>query len=109
MYFKICEIVFFFELKTQPEKESPPSHFRADYFENLGKEDRSMIFDDWDWDMYIDVKKEEARLDSKLEIAYNALAMGLSAEQVIQITSLPREKVLALQNGVPLAEVAKFA
>ena len=68
-----------------------------------------MIFDDWDWDMYIDVKKEEARLDSKLEIAYNALAMGLSAEQVIQITSLPREKVLALQNGVPLAEVAKFA
>ena len=33
-----------------------------------------------------------------IENAKNALAMGLSAEQVAQITSLPLEQVLALEQ-----------
>ena len=58
------------------------------------------------WQQTIDEEKEISREEGReegarenaIENAKNALAMGLSAEQVAQITSLPLEQVLSIKR-----------
>ena len=70
----------------------------TEYFNNLSKEEQSMIFGEWDQEKFIEVQKRIAVEDNKIANAKNALAMGLSPDQAAQITSLPLEQVLALKE-----------
>ena len=57
-----------------------------------------MFFGEYDYDLDMQVKAEEAAERKAIEDARNALAMNLSAEQAAQITGLPLEQVLELQK-----------
>lgn len=78
------------------------------YFNNLSKEEQSMIFGEWDQEMFIKVQRKEAFEDGQeqgareasLSSARNALSMGLTPEQAAQITSLPLKDVLALKETI---------
>ena len=71
----------------------------AGYFNNLSKEEQSMIFDEWDEEMFVKVQKQIAVEDNKIENARNLLKMNLGTpEQISQAVSLPLEQVLALKE-----------
>ena len=76
----------------------------ADYFNNLRKEDMSMIFGEWDEEMFVKVQREEAYEDGQaakaIENARNMLKDDVSAEQISKWTNLPLEQVLALQESL---------
>ena len=44
----------------------------------------------------------EGRTEKAIEDAINALSMNLTAEQASKITGLPLEKVLELQQSIPV-------
>ena len=81
----------------------------ADYFNNLRKEDMSLIFGEWDEEMFVKVQREEAYEDGEIagaqakaiENARNLLKeTELSPEKIAQCCSLPLEQVLALQESL---------
>ena len=77
----------------------------ADYFNNLRKEDMSLIFGEWDEEMFVKVQREEAYEDGQaakaIENARNLLKeTELSPEKIAQCCSLPLEQVLALQESL---------
>ena len=71
----------------------------AGYFNNLSKEEQSMIFDEWDEEMFVKVQKQIAAEDACIENARNFLKKSnLSAEMIADCCSLPLEQVLALKE-----------
>ncbi len=75
----------------------------TEYFNNLSKEEQSMIFGEWDQEKFIEVQKqisyEDGENDNKIANAKNLLKMNLgSVEQISQAVSLPLEQVLALKE-----------
>ncbi len=70
----------------------------TDYFKNLSKEEQSMIFGEWDQEMFIKVQKEIAAEDASIKNAKNAIKLGLEPEIIAQITSLPLEQVQQIKQ-----------
>ena len=70
----------------------------TEYFNNLSKEEQSMIFDEWDEEMFVKVQKQIAVEDNKIENARNLLRLGVAANIVSEGCSLPLEQVLALKE-----------
>ena len=75
----------------------------TEYFNNLTKEEQSMIFGEWDQEKFIEVQKkiaaEDATEATKIANAKNLLRMNLgSVEQISQAVSLPLDQVLALKE-----------
>jgi hypothetical protein len=71
----------------------------TEYFNNLSKEEQSMIFGEWDQEKFIEVQKRIAAEDASIANAKNLLKMNLgSVEQISQAVSLPLEQVLALKE-----------
>ena len=57
-----------------------------------------MLCAKYDYKTDIAVKQEEAREEKALEVATNALKLGLSDEQIIAITGLSLEKLTELKK-----------
>ena len=72
--------------------------YHADYFNNLSREDQSMIFGEWDQEKFIEVQKKIAAEDRSIANAKNLLKLGVSSETIAQGCSLPLEQVLALKE-----------
>ncbi|MBR0100393.1 MAG: hypothetical protein IJP90_11865, partial [Treponema sp.] len=70
----------------------------TDYFNNLSKEEQSMIFGEWDQEKFIEVQKRIAAEDTKIANAKNLLKLCVVPEIVAQGCSLPLEQVLALKK-----------
>ena len=75
----------------------------AEYFNNLSKEEQSMIFGEWDQEKFIEVQKkiaaEDATEATKIANAKNLLQKAnLSPEMIADCCSLPLEQVLALKE-----------
>ncbi len=62
-----------------------------------------MFFGEYDYDLDMEAKKEDGRIEKAVEAAQNALAMNLTPEQAAQITGLPLEQVLELQKELAVA------
>ncbi len=122
-YCKFMEIVFRCqaEMKDQPTgKERQDCYEKAireaiskgiltDYLTRKGTEVMNMFIDEYDYDLDMKVKAEEAREDGiaegeqrkAIEDAENLLKMNLETpEQIAQATSLPIEKVRELQKNI---------
>ena len=111
-YCEFMEIVSRYkaELKEQPtdeemriciEKaicEAISSNILADYLTRNGTEVRNMLQAEYDYDLDMQVKAQEAREEKAIEAAEKALALNISPEQASQISGLPLEKVLELQK-----------
>ena len=77
----------------------------TEYFNNLSKEEQSMIFGEWDQEKFIQVQKqiayEDGEEDARIANAKNLIHMNLgSPEQISQAVSLPLEQVLALKEEI---------
>ena len=70
----------------------------AEYFNNLTKEEQSMIFGEWDQEKFIEVQKKIAAEDRSIANAKNMLSDNVSPEQIAKWTNLPLEQVLALKE-----------
>ena len=74
----------------------------TEYFNNLSKEEQSMIFGEWDQEKFIEVQKkisyEDGENDTKIANAKNFLLEGDSPEKIARCCSLPLEQVLALKE-----------
>ena len=70
----------------------------TEYFNNLSKEEQSMIFGEWDQEKFIEVQKKIAAEDRSIANAKNLLKLGVSSETIAQGCSLPLEQVLALKE-----------
>ena len=74
----------------------------TEYFNNLSKEEQSMIFGEWDQEKFIEVQKkiaaEDATEATKIANAKNMLSDNVSPEQIAKWTNLPLEQVLALKE-----------
>jgi hypothetical protein len=73
------------------------------FFETISSEVFNMLTDEWNWDEYFDVVREEAMelgIERGIEqTARNLLAMGLAIDDIARATALPVEKVRALASG----------
>ena len=82
----------------------------AEYFNNLSKEEQSMIFGEWDQEKFIEVQKkiaaEDATEATKIANAKNFLQEGDSPEKIARCCSLPLEQVLALKEELSHENVA---
>ena len=71
----------------------------TEYFNNLSREEQSMIFGEWDQEKFIEVQKRIAAEDAKISNAKNFLQKSnLSTEMIADCCSLPLEQVLALKE-----------
>ena len=70
----------------------------AEYFNNLTKEEQSMIFGEWDQEKFIEVQKKIAAEDARIADAKNLLKLDVPSETIAQGCSLPLEQVLALKE-----------
>ena len=71
----------------------------TEYFNNLTKEEQSMIFGEWDQEKFIEVQKKIAAEDRSIANAKNLLQKAkLSPEMIADCCSLPLEQVLALKE-----------
>ncbi len=82
----------------------------SEYFNNLSKEEQSMIFGEWDQEKFIQVQKQIAAEDAaeatKNATAKNLLKMNLgSPEQIATAVSLPLEQILELKEELSCEEV----
>jgi hypothetical protein len=84
------------------------------YWDNLSTEEKTMLGSDWNWDLEIEVEREDAfdegfdegfekgfekgREDERKKAARNALAEGFSVEAVQKITGLDLEIIKNLQT-----------
>ena len=83
----------------------------TEYFNNLTKEEQSMIFGEWDQEKFIEVQKkiaaEDATEATKIANAKNLLQKAnLSPEMIADCCSLPLEQVLALKEELAHENVA---
>ena len=79
----------------------------AEYFNNLSKEEQSMIFGEWDQEKFIEVQKKIAVEDNKIANAKNLLSLNkLSAAEIARCCSLSLEQVLALKEELAHENVA---
>ena len=79
----------------------------TEYFNNLSKEEQSMIFGEWDQEKFIEVQKKIAVEDNKIANAKNLLQKAkLSPEMIADCCSLPLEQVLALKEELAHENVA---
>lgn len=110
-YCELMEIVFRYkaEMANKPAendlkgcyhkaiKEAVSRNILVDYLTRKGTEVENMFIGEYDYDLDMQVKAEEAVERKAIEDATNALKLGLSTEQITAITSLPEEKVLELK------------
>ena len=114
-YCEFMEIVSRYkaELKEQPTdeemricidkaiSEAISRNILADYLTRNGTEVRNMLQAEYDYDLDMQVKAQEAREEKAIEAATNLLKMNiLSPEQIAQAQGLPLEKVLELQKEI---------
>ena len=79
----------------------------AEYFNNLSREEQSMIFGEWDQEKFIEVQKKIAAEDRSIANAKNFLQKAnLSPEMIADCCSLPLEQVLALKEELAHENVA---
>ena len=78
----------------------------TEYFNNLSKEEQSMIFGEWDQEKFIEVQKKIAAEDARIANAKNLLQEGDSPEKIARCCSLPLEQVLALKEELAHENVA---
>ena len=79
----------------------------AEYFNNLSKEEQSMIFGEWDQEKFIEVQKKIAAEDARIANAKNFLQKAnLSPEMIADCCSLPLEQVLALKEELSHENIA---
>ena len=79
----------------------------TEYFNNLSKEEQSMIFGEWDQEKFIEVQKKIAAEDARIANAKNLLQKAnLSPEMIADCCSLPLEQVLALKEELAHENVA---
>ena len=78
----------------------------AEYFNNLSKEEQSMIFGEWDQEKFIEVQKKIAAEDARIANAKNFLQEGDSPEKIARCCSLPLKQVLALKEELAHENVA---
>ena len=95
------------ELENERGEKNPPKYavdkckqgsLLTEYFNNLSREDQSMIFGEWDQEKFIEVQKKIAVEDNKIANAKNLLQEGDSPEKIARCCSLPLEQVLALKE-----------
>ena len=91
-------------------EEAISKNILADYLTRNGTEVRNMLQAEYDYDLDMKVKTQEARAEGlaegieegqqqkAIETAKNALALNLSPEIVSKISELSLEKVLELQK-----------
>ena len=113
-YCKFIEIVnrYKAELKEKPAAEGTNNWFGkaieeaisknilADYLKRNGTEVRNMLQAEYDYDLDMQVKAEEAREEKAVEDAIKFLQEGDSPEKVARCIGLPLEKVLELQKEI---------
>lgn len=78
-------------------KECIENNILKDFLEQNASEVLNMLFQEFDVNKYIEVQKEEGKLESKIEIAKNAFKMGLSIEQIKELTGLSEEEISNLK------------
>ena len=75
----------------------------VDYWDNLSKEEITMLGSEWDMGIALEVEREEGfekgRENEREKIARNALAKGLPIEVIHDITGLDIEAIRNLQAG----------
>ena len=116
-YCEFMEIVFRYqaELKETPTKDEQKTCYEkaireaiskgilVDYLTRKSTAVINMFTDEYDYDLDMQAKMEDAALRNSIESAQNFLAMKvLSPEQIAQGTGLPLEKVLELQKQIPV-------
>ena len=109
------EIVEYYkaQLKDQPTDEEMKSsidkaieeaisrNILADYLTRNATEVRNMLQAEYDYNLDMQVKAEEAREEKAIEAATNLLKMRLGTpEQIAQAQGLPLEQVLELQKSI---------
>ena len=78
----------------------------TEYFNNLTKEEQSMIFGEWDQEKFIEVQKKIAAEDARIANAKNLLSLNkLSVAEIARCCSLPLEQVLALKEELERVNV----
>ena len=115
-YCEFMDIVFRYqaELKNKPTKEQMEGCYDkaikeaisrgilVDYLTRKGAEVRTMFFGEYDYDLDMKVKAQEAAEDKAEETAKNLLEEGDSPEKVSRCVGLPLEQVLELQKQIPV-------
>ena len=114
-YCEFMDIVFKYqaELKSKPTKEEMEGCYDkaikeaisrgilVDYLTRKGTEVRNMFFGEYDYDLDMKVKAQEAAEEKAEEAAINLLKMNkLSVEDIAQAQGLSLEKVLELQKKI---------
>ena len=91
-------------VKTCYEKairEAISNGILVDYLTRKGTAVINMFTDEYDYNLDMQVKQEEAALQKAIEAAINLLKMKLGTpEQIAQAQGLPLEKVLELQKEI---------
>ncbi len=115
-YCEFMDIVFRYqaELKNKPTKEQMEGCYDkaikeaisrgilVDYLTRKGAEVRNMFFGEYDYDLDMKVKAQEAAEDKAEETAKNLLEEGDSPEKVSRCVGLPLEQVLELQKQISI-------
>ncbi len=115
-YCEFMDIVFRHqaELKSKPTKEQMEGCYDkaikeaiskgilVDYLTRKGAEVRNMFFGEYDYDLDMKVKAQEAAEDKAEETAKDLLEEGDSPEKVSRCVGLPLEQVLELQKQIPI-------
>ena len=115
-YCEFMDIVFRYqaELKSKPTKEQMEGCYDkaikeaisrgilVDYLTRKGAEVRNMFFGEYDYDLDMKVKAQEAAEDKAEETAKNLLEEGDSPEKVSRCVGLPLEQVLELQKQISI-------
>ena len=77
----------------------------GDFFKINKAEVIGMCMTEFDEELAIRTWRQDGRTEKAIEDAINALSMNLTAEQASKITGLPLEKVLELQQSIPVAAI----
>ena len=79
-------------------EEAISKNILADYLTRNGTEVRNMLQAEYDYDLDMKVKAEEAREEKAIETASNMLKKKYPTSDISEITGLPLEKILELQK-----------
>ncbi len=83
-------------------KEAISKGILVDYLTRKGTEVRNMFFGEYDYDLDMEVKAQEAAENKAEEIAKTMLSDNLSPDKVSQYSGLPLAQVLELQKQIPV-------
>ena len=118
-YCEFMDIVFKYqaELKSNPTKEDMEGCYDkaikeaiykgilVDYLTRKGTEVRNMFFGEYDYDLDMKVKAEEAAEAKAEETALKMLKKNYPVSDISEITGLPLEQVLELQKTIVTTQV----